>query len=197
MFYPPPADLHSREPLIYTAKATQVWWRSHRDGNNPVFFGRTRSNRWDAPGGDYGVMYLAAAERSAFMESIGRGVLRTRLVPAAQLTTRRLAKIRFRKALRLVDLASSGGLARLGAEGSLANGLGYRNSQRWSEALHSHPANVDGIYYRSRYDPALKSCAVYDRCEPLIAAVEDCGIWASLPSLLGAILDHYQFGTDL
>lgn len=197
MFNPPPADLHSREPLIYTASTTALWCRSHKAGYDPIFFGRNRAQRWDAPKGDYGVLYLGADERCAFMESIGRSYLRTRLVPASVLKVRQLSKIRFSKELCLIDLVASGGLTRLGAEGSLANGLGYRNSQRWSEALRSHPAKIDGIYYRSRYDPALTACALFDHCQPFVDVVEDCGAWAGQPVLLGSILDHYQLGTDL
>jgi hypothetical protein len=197
MFNPPPADLHSREPLIYAASTIEIWCRSHKRGHDPVFFGRDKSNRWDAPQGDYGVLYLGADERCAFMESIGRGVLRTRLVPAAQLKALQFSKVRFSKELRLVDLVASGGMTRLGAEGSLANGLGYRNSQRWSAALRSHPTRPDGIYYRSRYDPALTSCALYDHCQRVVTVVENCGTWAAQPVLLAIILDHYQFGTDL
>lgn len=197
MFNPPPGDLHDLEPLIFELQRDQVWWRSHQAANHPVFFGRSKGHRWDAPKGDYGVLYLGADERCAFMESIGRSVLRSRFVPAAMLEHRKLSKIQFSKALRLVDFVSSGGLTRLGAEGSLANGLGYRNSQRWSEALRTHPGNLDGIYYRSRYDPALHACALYHHCEPFVEVIEDCGTWAEQPALLGAILDHYQLGTDL
>ncbi len=197
MFRPPPADLHSREPLIHRAPAGAVWCRSHRVTDGAVFFGKTQAQRWDAPRGDYGVLYLGADERCAFMESIGRGVLKTRLVPASQLTSHQLSKIRFLNALRLVDLVASGGLTRLGAEGSLANGSGYRNSQRWSDALRSHPAKPDGILYRSRYDPALTACALFDHCHSLIEVAENCGTWSSQPDLLGTILDHYRFGTDL
>jgi hypothetical protein len=197
MFNPPPADLHSQEPLIYAASTAQIWYRSHKTGRDAVFFGRNKAFRWDALRGDYGVLYLGADERCAFMESIGRGVLRTRLVPASQLKALQFSKIRFSTELRLVDLVASGGLTRLGAEGSLANGLGYRNSQRWSESLRSHPTKPDGIYYRSRYDPALMSCALFDHCHSFVEVVENCGTWASQPVLLGGILDHYQFGTDV
>jgi hypothetical protein len=197
MFNPPPADLNDREPLIFTASTSDVWYRSHRTGHTPVFFGESQAHRWDAPKGDYGVLYLGADEYCAFMESIGRGVLRTRLVPSSQLKLSQLSKIQFSKELRLIDLVASGGLTRLGAEGSLVNGCGYRNSQRWSEALRSHPANPDGIYYRSRFDPARTACALYDRCRPFIRVVENCGTWAGQPVLLGAILDRYGFGTDL
>jgi hypothetical protein len=197
MFNPPPADLSDREPLIHTASTSEAWYRSHTLGYDPVFFGKSRAHRWDAPRGDYGVLYLGADQYCAFMESIGRGVLRTRFVPASQLRLGQLSKVRFMKELRLVDLVASGGLIRMGAESSLATGSGYRNSQRWSQALRSHPANPDGIFYRSRYDPARSACALFDICLPFIKVVENCGSWAAQPALLGAILDHYGFGTDL
>lgn len=197
MFRPPPADLNRREPLIYLAPTAKLWYRSHGASYGPVFFGKSKAHRWDAPKSDYGVLYLGTDARGAFMESIGRGVLRTRLVPASQLQTRRLSQLQFTKELRLIDFVSSGGLTRVGAEGSLANGLGYRNSQRWSQALRAHPVKADGINYRSRYDPALTACAIYDHCQSVVKIIQDCGTWAEQPALVGAILDHYQFGTDL
>ncbi len=197
MLNPPPGDIDRREPLSYSASASEIWFRSHRSGYNPVFFGKNRAQRWDAPDGNYGVLYLGSNERCAFMESIGRGVLRTRLGPGVQLRTRELSKLQFSRELRLVDLVASGGLTRLGADGSLTNGLGYRNAQRWSAALRSHPAKPDGIYYRSRFDPALPACALFEHCEPFVGVVANCGPWADQPVMLGAILDHYRFGTDL
>ena len=109
MFNPPPADLHRREPLIYNAPTTAIWYRSHQTGLDPVFFGKNRAQRWDAPRGDYGVLYLGADERCAFMESIGRGVLRTRFVPASQLKALQFSTIRFSRELRLVDFVASAG----------------------------------------------------------------------------------------
>ena len=197
MFSPPPADLHERNPLIYTVSTGDVWFRSYQTGRAPVFFGKNRVHRWDAPNGEYGVLYLGADEYCAFMESIGRGILRTRFVPAAQLKQGRLCKIGFTRNLRLIDFVGSGGLARLGAESSVTSGSGYRNSQRWSRALKSHPGKPEGIYYRSRHDPARAACALFDACARHVRIIEECGSWAEQPRLLGPILDHYGFGTDL
>jgi hypothetical protein len=197
MYNPPPAALNDREILIHTASDSEIWYRSHHTNSGPVYFGKSKTQRWDAPGGEYGVLYLGADPYCAFMKSIGRGALKTRFVPRAQLTLRGLTKIRFKRGLRLVDMVGSGGLTRLGCQGSLATGAGYRNSQRWSRALKSHPARPDGIYYRSRYDQARTACALFDSCAPLIQVVMKCGPWAEQPALLGEILDHYRFGTDL
>jgi RES domain-containing protein len=197
MFRPPPADLHRRDPPVHVVWKADAWFRSYQPDREPVFFGRNRVHRWDAPDGEYGVLYLGADEYCAFMESIGRGALRTRFIPAIQLKQARLCKIGFARNLRLVDLAGSGGLTRLGAEGSVTSSSGYRNSQRWSQSLKSHPTKPDGIYYRSRHDPARTACALFDHCSRYTKILEDYGSWAEQPRLLGAILDHYGFGTDL
>src|SRR3954447_9212517 len=107
MFKPPPADLHDRDPLIYTASRADVWFRTYQTGRAPIFFGRNRVYRWDAPEGEYGVLYMGADEYCAFMESIGRGALRTRFVPALQLKQGRLCKAGFSGDLRLIDFVGS------------------------------------------------------------------------------------------
>ena len=63
-----------------------------RRDHGAVFFGKSQGHRWDAPKSDYGVLYLGADARCAFLEFIGRGVLRTRRVQASQFQTRQLAK---------------------------------------------------------------------------------------------------------
>jgi hypothetical protein len=47
-----------------------------------------------------------------------------------QLKVGQFSKIRFSRELRLVDLVASGGLTRMGAEGSLANGLDIETLKR-------------------------------------------------------------------
>jgi hypothetical protein len=150
MFNPPPADLTDREPRFHVASTTEFWYRSHRVGNSEFYFGKSQTHRWDSPDGDFGVLYLGGDEYSAFMESIGRGALKTRFIPSSQLKGTALAKIRFKEPLRLIDMVTSGGLTRLGTESSLASGSGYKNSQRWSRALRQHPSKADGIYFGFR-----------------------------------------------
>ncbi len=197
MFNPPPADLNDREPLIHHASPADFWYRSCRIGESPIFFGRNKSGRWASPDGGFGVLYLGGDDYCAFMESIGRGALKTRFVPGSQLKNMALAKIRFNETLRLIDMVRSGGLTRLGAESSLTTGSGHKNSQRWSRALRQHPSKPDGIYYRSRHDAARTAAALFDHCERSVELFEILGAWADQPALLGEILDHYALGTDL
>jgi RES domain len=194
MYNPPPADLPSRAPLIHVSTETDIWYRSHSMDKGPLFFGKTMTQRWDAPAGEFGVLYLGSDEFCAFMESIGRSVLRTRLVPRTLVQQKGVSRVRFTKSLRLIDLVSSGGLARIGAEGSLSSGSGYKNSQRWSKALRDHPEKPDGIYYRSRHDPSRTACALYDNCASAVEIVGPARSWNDDPVLLGRILDHYDLG---
>ena len=116
----PPKDLADREPLIFWAQDSDVWYRSHQIDQPPVFFGKTMSCRWDAPHGEYGVLYLAADRYEAFMETIGRFELHSRLVGEARLRSKGISVLRFNRELKLIDLVSSSGLTRIGAEASLS-----------------------------------------------------------------------------
>jgi hypothetical protein len=197
MYYGPPANLNFRKPLLHKVAATDPWYRSYAIDRMPIFFGKNHSQRWDDPDGKFGVLYLGADASCAFMESIGRGVLKSGFVPKSMLLGRGLAKVHLKREIQLINLVASGGLARIGLEGSLVSGSGYKNSQRWSRKLRAHPSKPHGIYYRSRHDQALCAAALYDQCEPWVEVIDDYGPWATQPSLLGQILDHYQFGTDL
>jgi hypothetical protein len=194
MYNPPPADLADRTPFIHVAPAGSIWYRSHAMSKDPIYFGKGRCYRWDAPAGEYGVLYLGSDAFCAFMESIGRGVLRTRFVARAEVHERGVSQVRNTRELRLIDLVSSGGLAHIGAEGSLSSGSGYKNSERWSKALREHPTKPDGIYYYSRHDPSRTACALYDHCSSIVKVVGAPTRWDADPVLLGSILDQYGFG---
>ncbi len=192
----PPKNLSTFDPLVATLPVGSHWYRSHTLAHLPIYFGRSKNQRWDAPAGEYGVLYIAEDPECAFMESIGRAVLRTKLVPASTLETRGLSELALDRDLRVVDLVSSSGLMRVGAEGSISNGLGYKTAQAWSLAFHSHPMSLDGILYRSRHDPARKALALFDRCEDALSILAAGQRWISQPLLLGRILDLYGFGIE-
>lgn len=68
----PPADLHERRPVI--TDGAGPWPRLHPGGLATIHFGRdpSRSGRFGAPEGEYGVMYAAEDEYGAFVETFGR-----------------------------------------------------------------------------------------------------------------------------
>src|SRR5262245_39180085 len=166
--HPEPAtDLTGRDPLIY--ETSQRWFRIYRIDREPLYFGRTKRNRFDAPNHEYGVLYVAENEECAFIETFGQST-GNNLVTASSLSTAGLAIVQPNRNLRLIDLANTGGLSRIGAEGRLCTGE-HSVAQRWSKALKEHPSHPDGLYYRARHDPALMACALYDTAADALSSL--------------------------
>jgi hypothetical protein len=184
----PPADLDQRDLLIVDDPGP--WFRVHRADRDPLFFGATGNNRFDAPAGEFGVCYLARDPYGAFIETFAwtTGI---RVVTIAALAARSLARIETARSLRLVDLTGHG-LARLGADERLSAGE-HGPAQRWSRALWAHPDSPDGVLYRARHDPSRFSLAVYNRVRGVLRTT----LLGSLidpihTELLAPILDHYR-----
>jgi len=189
----PPVDLATRSPLLYRVEEGTVIYRLHRTGRDPIFFGRTGDNRFDAPDGSYGVLYAGEDEYCCFIETCGQ-VTGVASVSGAYLDQLNLAEIRMTEAITLIDLSVSAGLTRIGADGRLMDGS-HAVAQRWSAALRKHPTNPVGILYRARHDPAKLAFAIFE-CSVDVFEVTPKGSLRDPQNLklLGEILDHYQFG---
>ena len=189
----PHADLSTRSPVLYELEEGRVIYRLHRAGFAPIFFGKAGDNRFDAPDGSYGVLYAGEDEYCCFIETCGQvtGVLS---VSGAYLDQRNLAEITITQTIILIDLSASAGLARIGADGRLMDGS-HAIAQRWSAALRKHPASPAGIVYRARHDPAKLAFAIFE-CPASVFHVTSRGSLRDPKNLtlLGEILDHYQFG---
>jgi hypothetical protein len=170
-----------------------AWYRVHPVRYDPLHFGRVPRNRFDAPAGEFGVLYVAADAHGAFIETFGHAT-GVRFVTTAELRARGLAVITARRALRLVDLRGEG-LARMGADAQLTSGSGLALSRRWARAIHDHRRRPDGILYRARHDPARTCAAIFDRAAAVLAA-RRLGPLSTKEheSLLADILETYAFG---
>lgn len=187
----PPSDLAARTlPVRSTRRA---WFRIHRLVFGPLFFGRSGDNRFDAPAGEFGVLYVGADAHCAFIETFGHAT-GVRVVDRQELALRGLARVIPQRPLRLVDLTSDG-LARLGADARLTAGESYEPPHRWALAIHEHPKKPDGLLYTARHDPARICAALFDRAEPVlrVASLGSLGDPAH-DALVGRILDTYDFG---
>jgi hypothetical protein len=186
----PPADLPERTlPLVARAGP---FTRIHRLDKNPLFYGRTRNNRWDAPAEEYGVLYVGLDARTAFIETFGHETGHP-FVTRSALAAKGLAEIEASAPLQLVDLTAEG-LARLGADDRLCSG-DMLLAQRWSRALWQHPQSPGGILYRARHDPSRLAAAIFDRASARISAVMKGGLAAPHHvSLLADLLETYAFG---
>jgi hypothetical protein len=189
----PPDDLSEREPLLFSLLPGQVLSRIHCQGQEPIFFGRTGRNRFDSPDHSFGMLYLGLDEHCAFIETFGQST-GIRIVTRKALDDRPLAYLTVTASLKLIDLASTGGLVRIGADGRLLTGS-HAIAQRWSAALRDHPTRPAGILYPPRHDLARRACALFD----LPATEFEINKVGSLLArahrrLLAGILDTYGFG---
>jgi hypothetical protein len=158
----------------------------------PIYFGRNRRFRFDAPSGEYGVLYLGSDLYCAFIETLGwhTGV---RYVSAADAGTREYCEVTSLRPLRLLEL-SGAHLPRLGADARLFAG-DHAVARAWSLALWRHPAQIDGIYYPSRHDNHRHCVAVFERDGTAAALhfVAQGGIMDDARRL-AAVLDAYGLG---
>jgi hypothetical protein len=110
--------------------------RCHRTALGAVFFGpgagHPPTHRFDAPDGEYQVVYVGLSYEAALAETVLRNP-RRRIVDHVDLRVRSMAQLRNRSLLRLVQ-AHGPGLSQLGTTAALSTG-GYRASRQWSLAL--------------------------------------------------------------
>lgn len=187
----PPAGFASHR--LSTTRRTCQWFRVHKTSRGPLFFGTSGSNRFDAPAGEYGVLYVGADAHCAFIETFGHAT-GARSVTVGELASKGMATVKCSRPLRLLDLTGKG-LARIGADARLTSGDDYGLSHRWSRAIHDHPSKPDGVLYRARHDPQRLSAAIFERVGPDLSVVSDTAMLdPGFATVLGRILDDYRFG---
>jgi hypothetical protein len=173
---PPPPDQLDRIDLPVVSIDPASLLRLFPLGRPPIRFrvaGKgQRAYRFDAPDGEFGVMYCAFALEVCFAETL----LRTRAYqrPADQPTLIDESELRAKgivwldghagEHLVLADLTGSG-LVRLHVDGSISTAARYTVPRQWSLALWKHPRRVDGIRYVSRFMNSQLAVALFDRCE--------------------------------
>ncbi len=177
----PPPNLHTRALPVRSARGP--WIRLH-------LCNRTGLHRFDAPAGEYGILYAGEDDFCAFVEVFG-DPLDARVVSQSDLRQHCLSTVTANRLLHLVDLTAQG-LSQLGADGRLTTGDDHRLSQRWARALWDHADQPDGLVYRARHDPSKESVAIFDRASQglrlrrLRRILDD-------QARLAQILDHYGF----
>lgn len=193
---PPPADFAKRALQIAPVGAGVVLNRIHRSRNAPLYFGRDsdpeRRQRWDSPDASYGVCYMADEGHIAFAETLLRD-LTLEAIADAELKVRSLARLRVRTPLRLVAMHGKALWAQ-GAAASVVQGP-YPITGEWSAAIHAHPSEPDGTYYRARYDDSGFSIGLFERAR---SKVEHTGSVELLDPMfareLAQWLNRYEVG---
>jgi len=157
---------------------------------------RQKAYRFDAPDGEFGVMYCAFSLEVCFAETL----LRTRayrrpadqptLIDESELRSRGIAQLGGER-LTLADL-TGGGLVRLHVDGSISTTPRYNVPRQWALALWKHQRRVDGIRYVSRFMNSQLAVALFDRCR------EKLSVHHTLPLVehpdLRRVLDLFNVG---
>lgn len=187
----PGADFAQRvKPIVIGFDA--VMFRTHSMNRGPVFYGKSRGNRFDAPDGSYGVFYAGADPFCAFIETFARAA-GSPVVTTTELKKKALSELKAARTLRLVDLTQSGALLRIGADARLFSGV-HRIAQLFSKALHEHPCEADGILYPSRLDHLRHSIVLFEDRAPKLIELNRQSWYAPGPlrMTLAQIMDHYN-----
>jgi hypothetical protein len=139
-------------------KRSCIYYSYDVDSQEPA---QSRHARFNDPNRKYGVLYAALEEQISLRETVSFSSFR--LVPCEYLDNYRLSELSLLRDLVLVDISGSG-LARMNADGRITTVTNekYQLSQAWSRAFYNHPDRVDGIFYRSRYDPSGLCVALYE-----------------------------------
>ena len=161
----PHPELPTQAPLIFDLKMGGVLYRHHQSALDPIHFGTTGKNRFDDPdcpaAHSFGVLYAAEDAYGAFIESCEISA-RAPAVSGAYLDVRAMARLVVTEDLRFIDLFTTGGLRRIGADSRLFAGS-HTIAKQWSAALRSHPCNPDGIRYPARHDHTRAAYAIFSR----------------------------------
>jgi hypothetical protein len=150
----PPDRLPEILPIHTITRGTELF-RVHLARYGAIHFSGMKpeesNTRFRSPSQEYGTMYLATDLFGAFRETIG-AMSSYRLVSESNLSSRCLSIVTADRDLDLADISGSG-LTWVGADARLTTGS-YSVAQAWAKALWQHSPHVDGLYYRSRYDPS-------------------------------------------
>jgi len=140
--------------------------------DDPLGFGYNPT-RFSDPKKQFGVIYLGDGLAVCFLEAVLRdqrnGAVGEYPIGMAELTSRTYANIGTVQPLKLIDLTGDKKV-KMGIPTDVTNASDQTLGRLWSQAIHDHPARVDGIVYESRLNKKL-NLAIYDRALPKIRCI--------------------------
>lgn len=151
--------------------------------NDPLYYGRDGTNRYDAPARDYGVLYLGRDLPTALMESVfhkhqwHRDAKRS--IALAEVQSRLVRVVGVLDDLRLADLTAAGVMAAyFGLTLEQLASRGYTHTQRVSGQVHAMRGSddvpiFDGVLYPSRNNYPTASVALFERAKGKVKVIDD------------------------
>ena len=138
-----------------------------------LHFGTAAANRYDAPDGSYGVLYLADDLDTALMESVFHqhawSRKSNRTITFTEVRARMVRLVQVLQALELADLTAPGVMsAKLGMNLNQLTSRKYGPTQRISRQVHGAVGaagvpKYDGLVYPSRNNYPASCVALFDR----------------------------------
>lgn len=151
--------------LATTLDAGEIVVRVHRKVEGAIFFGpgagRPPRHRFDAPSGEYQVLYAAQRLEGAFVETVLRRPT-NRIVKRAFIEERLWTPPRLERTLTLAKVMDEGLLFH-GVDASVSATEDYGPSRRLALALYEDFPALDGVAHRSRHNNGEICYALFDR----------------------------------
>jgi RES domain len=153
--------------------AGTIWWRIHRREHLPLLFGPepggSPRHRFDAPGGEYRVVYVGTTRETSFAEVFLREP-DVEYVGVGEIQSHLATQIRVRRPVALVALHGPG-LVRAGVSAAATTGDDYPRSREAARGIWARLERPDGMIYRARHDDGELSVALFDRASDAIEVV--------------------------
>lgn len=145
--------------------AGEIIVRIHRKGQGAVFFGpgagKPPQNRFDAPAGEYGILYAARRLEGAFVETLLRRPA-GRIVRRDYIEERQWTPLRLERPVILAKIMDEGLLFH-GVDASVSASDDYAPSRVLALDLYNDFPSIDGLAYRSRHNNGEICYALFDR----------------------------------
>jgi hypothetical protein len=140
--------------------------RIHHQDNGAIWFGPKPglppAYRFDAPAGEYRMMYAAAAIEGAFVETILHGKAEQQIVSQAYIDQRAWSELTILRPLTLLKLYDDG-LFWHRTDASISAMPEYTRSRQIALAAFRETPDLDGVVYRSRHDNGELCFALFSR----------------------------------
>jgi hypothetical protein len=141
--------------------------RSGPRNSGEPYFGKLGLHRFDDPGCTYGTCYRGFDLSTALAETLLHDVSAVNgqfVVERSRFNARWI--VRFDdvpgQVLKLADMTGAS-LLKAGGDAALSAIWPYDVPQRWSQQLHGHPYDFDGIYYVSRRLNTKRAVVLFDK----------------------------------
>lgn len=202
----PSQDIYDRDlPIITLDSHSLRLYRSHGFSSRytPVQynFSPDADTRFNAPNGEYGILYLGCDPFCAFVESFGHDFVLAehRVLSLSYIRSRCLCTIEIHedaKGFRLVNLTdgSKDGFGALNLDNRIATDKDREITRKWALAFWNHHDEPDGILYRSCNDPERFSIAMFDRAGNVFRPQCDTYNYLTDDNELAGFLDYYEVG---